>query len=91
LRKYSRLLFSETNSEILCGKMKNRENFLINLGVEVLRMIPFRFDNNFRKILTGIDSNMNLSEHLDKLKKILYDLKIGQNTIYVFKEIKKNQ
>jgi hypothetical protein len=71
--------------------MKNRENFLINLGVEVLRMIPFRFDNNFRKILTGIDSNMNLSEHLDKLKKILYDLKIGQNTIYVFKEIKKNQ
>jgi hypothetical protein len=32
---------------------------------------------------------MNLSEHLDKLKKILYDLKIGQNTIYVFKEIKK--
>lgn len=59
---------------------------MISLGVEVLRLIPFRFDNNMRKILNEINSNMNLSENLNKLKFILQDFKVGQHPKYFHKQ-----
>lgn len=43
------------------GKIKNKENFKVNLAIEILRMIPFRFDNYCRKLLTGINGNINVS------------------------------
>lgn len=57
----------------------------MSLAVEVLRMIPFKFDNNMRKILNGINISMNLSENLNKVKFLLQDLKVGSKPKYTVK------
>jgi hypothetical protein len=47
--------------------LKNWTNFQLNLAVKALRMIPFRFDNDCRKILNNINSNLCLNDAFGRL------------------------
>jgi hypothetical protein len=53
-------------------------------------MIPFRFDNNSRKLLTGINGNINITDNLNKIKEVLFDFKVCNNITIQKKEYVKN-
>jgi hypothetical protein len=58
------------------SRLKNAANFQLSLGVNMMRMIPFRFDNDCRKIINAIDSGQSLSQNFAKILQ-----KIGQDPL----------
>jgi len=49
------------------SKLKNCSNFQLSLCVNILRMIPFKFDNDCRKIINAINSGQCLNENFSKI------------------------
>ena len=48
------------NARIFGCKLKNFENLKINVAVAALRMLPYRFDTELRKLLNNINSQVKL-------------------------------
>lgn len=55
------------SSRVFSSKLKNMVNLEINLAVISLRLIPFRFDIECRKILDNLNNTINIKASLDKL------------------------
>jgi hypothetical protein len=55
------------SSRVFSSKLKNMVNLEINLAVISLRLIPFRFDIECRKILDNLNNTINIKACLDKL------------------------
>lgn len=49
------------------SKLKNSFGFQLSLAVNILRMIPFRFNNDCRKIINSINSGQLLNDNLCKI------------------------
>lgn len=58
------------------SRLKNSVNFQLSLSINILRMIPFKFDNECRKIITAINSGQCLNENFGKILD-----KIGQDAL----------
>lgn len=58
-------------SRAFSTKLKNMNNFKLNTAIASLRLLPFRFDTECRKILDSINSGVNLTANMDKLSLII--------------------
>lgn len=49
------------------SKLRNSVNFQLSLATNLLRMIPFKFDNESRKIINSINSSQCINENFSKI------------------------
>ena len=54
-------------SRIFGSKLRNMVNIKLNTAVASLRLIPFRFDPDCRKILNNINSGIQVKDSLNKI------------------------
>ena len=51
------------------------ENIKINVAISSLRMLPFRFDTDLRKVLNNINSQIRVIDAIATISNILFCLK----------------
>ena len=56
-----------TASPCYGSKLKHMTNIKLNLAVQALRMIPFHFDSDCRKILSNLNSNQLINQAMTKI------------------------
>lgn len=67
-----------TISRCFGGRLKNTVNINLSLAINILRMIPFRFDNDCRKLINSINSGQCINENYGKILEILGLDPLGQ-------------
>ena len=56
------------------------ENIKINVAIAALRMLPYRFDTDLRKVLNNINSQVKLHDAISQVSSIIFATKMKKPT-----------